>query len=171
MYAELLVLRLVHILSAIMWLGSGIFTGIFLIPALSGSPAVMGEVLAGLQRRRYFVVFPIVATLTILSGLRLLYIASAGFSSGYFATGTGRTFAISAVAAIIAFVLSLGVARPAAVRAGKISGLLPATQDAPERERLLGELDRVRRRGALATSLAVGFGILAASGMAIARYV
>jgi len=171
MRAEFLVLRLVHILSGIVWLGSGIFTGIFLIPALSGSPAVMGQVLAELQRRKYFVVFPIVATLTILSGLRLLWITSVGFSPGYFATGTGRTFAISAVAALIAFVLSLGVARPAAVRAGGISGLLAATPDAPERERLVAQLDRLRRRGAMATAFAIGFGILAASGMAVARYV
>jgi hypothetical protein len=131
----------------------------------------MGQVVAGLQRRRYFVTVPIIATLTILSGLRLLWIGSAGFSPAYFETGTGRTFAISAVAALIAFVLSLGVARPAAVRAGKISGLLPATQDAPERERLLGELDRARRRSAVATAFAIGFGIAAASGMAVARYV
>jgi uncharacterized membrane protein len=171
MRAEFLVLRLVHILSGIVWLGSGVFTGIFLIPALSGSPAVMGQVVAGLQRRRYFVAVPIIATLTILSGLRLLWITSAGFSPVYFATGSGRTFAISSVAALIAFVLSLGVARPAAVRAGKISGLLPATQDASERERLLGELDRARRRSAVATAFAIGFGIAAASGMAVARYV
>ena len=171
MRAEFLVLRLVHILSGIMWVGSGVFTGIFLIPALSGSPALMGQVVAGLQRRRYFVAFPIVAMLTILSGLRLLWIRSAGFSPAYFATGMGRTFAISAVAAFVAFVLSLGVARPAAVRAGRISSVLAATQEAPERKRLLGQLDRARRRSAVATAFAIGFGILAASGMAIARYV
>ncbi|MEA2764524.1 MAG: hypothetical protein QOK07_928 [Gemmatimonadaceae bacterium] len=171
MRAEFLVLRLVHILSGIVWLGSGVFTGIFLIPALSGAPATMGQVVAGLQRRRYFVFVPIIATLTILSGLRLLWITSAGFAPGYFATGTGRTFAISAVGAIVAFVLSLGIARPAAVRAGKISASLAGTPDAPERERLLPELDRMRRRSAWATSAAIGFGIVAASGMAIARYV
>jgi len=171
MRAEFLVLRLVHILSGIVWLGSGVFTGIFLIPALSGSPAVMGQVVAGLQRRRYFTFVPIVATLTILSGLRLLWITSAGLSPGYFATGTGRTFAISAVAAIVAFVLSLGVARRAAVRAGGISGVLAATPDAPERERLVAQLDRLRRRGAWATTASIGFGVLAASGMAVARYV
>jgi uncharacterized membrane protein len=170
MRAELLVLRLVHILSAIVWLGSAVFTGIFLIPALSGSPAVMGQVLEGLRRRRYFVVFPTVATLTILSGLRLLWIDSAGFAPAFFATGTGRTFAISGVAAIVAFILSLGVARPATVRAGGISALLTTTPESPERERLLAELDRMRRRGAMATSLAVGFGIVAAAGMAVARY-
>jgi uncharacterized membrane protein len=171
MYAELLILRLVHILSAIVWLGSGVFTAIFLIPALSGSPGVMGQVVAGLQRRKYFVAFPIVATLTILSGARLLYIDSAGFAPQYFDSGTGRTFAISGAAALVAFILSLGVARPAAVRAAALSGLLAATQESPERERLVEQLDRVRRRGALATTFSIAFGILAASGMAIARYV
>ena len=170
MHAELLVLRLVHILSAIAWVGSGIFTSVFLIPALASSPAVMGQVLAGLQRRRYFVAIPIVASLTILSGLRLLWIASGGFDPGYFATGPGRTFAISGVAALIAFVLLMGVGRPAAVRAAVISAKLTAAPEA-ERKDLAAQLDRVRRRGAMATMLAVGFGVLAASGMAIARYV
>jgi hypothetical protein len=171
MRAEFLVLRLVHILSGTVWLGSGVFTAIFLIPALSGSPAVMGQVVAGLERRRYFVLVPVIALLTMLSGLRLLWITSAGFAPGYFATGTGRTFAIGGVAALVAFVLSLGVARPAAVRAGGISGLLGANPASPDRERLLAELDRLRRRGAMATAFAIGFGIAAASGMAIARYV
>jgi uncharacterized membrane protein len=171
MHAELLVLRLIHILSGIAWLGSGVFTTFFLVPALSSSPEVMGQVLAGLQRRRYFVFSQIVAGLTILSGLRLLWIDSAGFNSGYFATGTGRMFGISGAAAIIAAVLTLGIARSAAVRAGKISAQLSAAQDARERERLLAELDPLRRRGTRATILGVAFGILAASGMAIARYV
>jgi uncharacterized membrane protein len=170
MRAEIIVLRLVHILTAIAWVGSGIFTSVFLIPALSSSPAVMGQVVAGLQRRRYFVVVPIVAGLTILSGVRLLWIASAGFDSGYFATGSGRTFGFSGVAALISFVLLVGVARPAAVRAGGISATLTAAPET-ERERLVAELDRLRRRGATATMVALGFGILAASGMAIARYV
>jgi uncharacterized membrane protein len=170
MHAEIIVLRLVHILTAIAWVGSGIFTSVFLIPAVSSSPAVMGQVVAGLQRRRYFVVIPIVAGLTILSGVRLLWIASAGFDSGYFATGPGRTFGISGVAALVSFVLLVGVARPAAGRAGGISGKLTAAPEA-ERGPLAAELDRLRRRGATATMLAVGFGILAASGMAIARYV
>lgn len=171
MHAEILVLRLIHIVSGIMWVGSGIFTSFFLAPALASSPAVMGQVMAGLQRRRMLLVLQIVAALTILSGIRLLWIDSAGFAASYFSTGTGRTFAISGVAAIIAAVLSFGVARPAMVRAGAIAASLAAPAEVPERQRLTAELDRLRRRGMIATALAVGFGILAASGMAIARYV
>ena len=115
MYAEILILRLIHILSGIMWVGSGMYTSFFLVPALSGSPAVMGQVVAGLQRRRVFLVLQIVAAVTILSGLRLLWIDSAGFAESYMATGPGRTFSIGAAAAIVAAVLSFGLARPAMV--------------------------------------------------------
>jgi uncharacterized membrane protein len=171
MRAELLVLRLIHILSGIMWVGTGMYTSFFLIPALSSSPAVMGQVMAGLQRRRLLLVLQIVAALTILSGLRLLSIDSGGFAASYFANGTGRTFAISAGAAIIAAVLSFGVAQPAIARAGAIAASLANSADAAERGRLTPQLDRLRRRGTIASALAVGFGLLAASGMAIARYV
>lgn len=171
MRAEILVLRLVHILSGIMWVGSGMYTSFLLIPALSSSPAVMGQVMAGLQRRRVLLVLQIVAGLTILSGLRLLAIDSAGFAASYFDSGVGRTLGISAGAAIIAAVLSFGVAQPAIKRAGPIAASLAASANAAERERLTAELDRLRRRGTVASAVAVGFGLLAASGMAIARYV
>lgn len=170
MYAELLVLRLVHILSAILWLGSGLFTTFFLIPALAGSPAVAGQVMAGLQRRRFFAILPTVALLTILTGLRLLWIDSAGFAGSYFDTATGKTFANAGLLAIIAFLLSVFVSRPSALRAGAIAASLPATPAGPERERLQAELERLRRRATVAAMLGVGLGILAASGMAVARY-
>ena len=171
MHAEFLVLRLIHILSGIFWIGSGLFTFFFLSPALASTPAVMGQVMAGLQRRRVFLVQEIAAGLVLLSGLRLLMIDSAGFSGSYFATGTGRTFAISGVFAIIAAVFNFGMARPTMVRAGALAASLAASSDTNEKARLTRELDKLRKRGAIAGMLAVTFGILAASGMAVARYV
>jgi len=171
MHAELLVLRLIHILSGIFWIGSGLYTFFFLSPALASTPAVMGQVMAALQRRRVFTVQQIAAGLVLLSGLRLLMIDSAGFSGSYFATGTGRTFAISGVFAIIAAVFNFGVARPTMERAGAVAAALAASADAGEKARLTQELDRLRKRGTIAATLAVSFGILAASGMAVARYI
>src|SRR5437867_7182367 len=171
MHAELLILRLIHILTAIMWVGSSIFTTFFLAPALASTPAVLGQVMAGLQKRRIATVMPIVATLTILSGLRLLWIDSAGFSGSYFDTGSGRTFAYGGLAALIAYVIAFGIARPIGARGAKIGAALSGSPEPSERERLLAELDRLRRRGAILTQSAVGLGILAAAGMAIARYV
>jgi uncharacterized protein (DUF1501 family) len=80
-------------------------------------------------------------------------------------------FSIGAGAAIIAAVLSFGVAGPAMVRAGAIAASLGASSDATQRGRLTPDLDKLRRRAAIANTLAVGFGLLAASAMAIARYI
>lgn len=170
MHAEFIALRLIHILSAITWLGSGIFTTFFLIPVISKSPPLMGQVVAGLQKRRFFVVLPVAAALTILSGLRLIWIDSAGFSGSYFDTATGKTFGNAGLAAIIAAVLGFGIAGPSMGRAGAIAASLAAVKDPAEKERLTQQVDRLRRRGTYATLASVSFGILAAIGMAVARY-
>jgi uncharacterized membrane protein len=171
MKAELLVLRLVHIFGGIFWVGSLAFTTFFLIPALGASPAVAGQVMAGLQKRRLFPILPIVALLTIASGLRLLMIASAGFSGAYFATATGRTFGASGVAATIAFLLSVLVSRPGFVRVGRLGASLATAADENARQRIASEMQRLSRRVAIANASVVVLLLFAAAGMAIARYV
>jgi uncharacterized membrane protein len=171
MHAEIIVLRLVHILSGIFWVGSGIYANFFLVPALREAPAVMGQVMAGLMRRRVFRVLEIAAGLTILSGLRLMWIDSAGFSGSYFDTGTGNMFGIGGAAAIIAAVFNFGVGMPAMRRAGALAASVGASSDAAEKARLTQKVDGLRKRAGVAGMLAVSFGILAASAMAIARYV
>lgn len=170
MKAELLTLRLVHIFGAIFWVGSMMFTSFFLIPAFGSSPAVAGQVMAGLQKRRLFTLLPIVALLTILSGIRLLWIASAGFSESYLETPTGRTFSASAVAAIIAFLLSLLISRPSFVRVARLSASLAATTDESARQRINAEMQRLNRRVKIANGFVVLLLLLAAAGMATARY-
>jgi uncharacterized membrane protein len=171
MYAELLILRLIHILSGIFWIGGGLYTFFFLSPALASTPTVMGQVMTALQKRKAFTVQEIAAFLVLLSGLRLLMIDSAGFSGSYFATGTGRTFAIAGVFAILAGIFNFGVARPTMERAVAVGAALAAAADPDEKTGLSQELDRLRKRGAIAGMLAVTCGLLAASGMAVARYV
>jgi uncharacterized membrane protein len=170
MNAELLVLRLVHILGGIFWVGSLMFTSFFLMPALGSSPAVAGQVMASLQKRRLFTFLPIVALLTILSGIRLLWIASVGFSDAYLSTPTGRTFSVSALAAIVAFLLSLLVSRPGFVRVGRLSATLATATDEAARQRISGEMQRISRRVAVANGIVAALLLSAAAGMATARY-
>jgi len=63
------------------------------------------------------------------------------------------------------------VARPLAGRMGAIAATLNGVTEPSERDRLAAHLARLQRRATMATMMAVGFGIIAASGMAIARYV
>lgn len=82
MNPEIMVLRLVHVLGGVFWLGSGLFTAFFLMPALAtAGPAV-----------------------------RLMWIMSGGFSSVYFGSGAGRSFAVSGALAIIGFLAGAGMA-------------------------------------------------------------
>ena len=171
MKAELLTLRLIHILGGIFWVGSMVFTTFFLAPVLRSSPAMAGQVMAGLQKRRLFVALPVVALLTIASGLRLLSIASIGFSRAYFSTPTGRTFATSAIAALIAFLLSLLVSRPGFVRIGRLGASLATAPDDGARQQIVAEIQRLGRRVAISNALVVILLLAAAAGMAIARYV
>lgn len=170
MRAELLVLRLIHILLGIVWLGSGVFAAFFLIPAIAGNAQLMPGVMGGLQKRRVFIIIPTAGLLTILAGIRLLWIDSAGFADSYMQTGPGRTFSVGGTAAIIALLLQVFVSRPAGVKLGSIAAQLAGSPAAPERDRLNAEAERLRRRNAMATLAAVLFGLLAASAMAIARY-
>ena len=171
MAAELYILRLVHILGGIFWLGSGLFTTFFLMPALGRiGPAAAGPLMGALQQRRLFTVLPIVAVLTILSGVRLFQIVSAGFAPAYLASPTGKTFLWSGIAAIAAFLLSLLVARPAALRAGQLAGSIPSLPE-DQRAGRAAEAERLRRRSALAGIIAMVLLVGAAAGMAVARYV
>ncbi len=169
MNGEILVLRLVHILCAVFWVGTTMFTTFFLLPALGSAGPAAGAVMAGLQRRRFMVVLPVTAVLTILSGLRLLDIASSHFQGAYFRSATGMAFATSAALALIAFVIGMSTVRPAAARAGALGARMATATDA-ERATLAGELDRARRRASSWGLGVVLLLILAAAGMAVARY-
>ena len=170
MNLEIIVLRLIHIVGGIFWVGSTVSITLFVVPALTTSGVNAGQVFAALQRRRFFTILPLVAVLTIASGLRLIWIASGGFSHQYFATGTGRTFGLAGSAAIVAFLLGIFVARPAAARSGKLTGSLASAPE-EQRARITSEVATLRRRGAVATAVAVSLLVLSAAGMAIARYV
>jgi uncharacterized membrane protein len=170
MKAELLTLRVIHILGGIFWVGSLLYTTFFLAPAIRFSPAVAGPVMAGLQKRRLFTVLPVVALLTIFSGVRLLWIASAGFDDSYLSTSTGRAFSVGAGAAIVAFLLSVLVSRPGFVKVVKLGATLAAATDEATRQPLLAEMQRINKRVATANAIVAVLLLLTAVLMATARY-
>ncbi len=171
MTAEMLVLRLVHILSGIFWVGSGIFSSFFLMPVLGSVGPAAGPVFAGLARRKLFTMLPLAAILTILSGFRLMQITSANFAPAYFALPMGKTFAWAGVAAIAAFVLGMAIARPAGMKAARLAGAMAGATTDAARADLASQLESARRISAIAGGISIALLILAAAGMAVARYV
>lgn len=170
MQGEIIVLRLVHVLSGLLWVGAMVFMSAFLAPALQQVGPAAGAVMGALQQRRLMTFMPFVATLTLLSGFRLYWIMSDGFSAAYMESSIGAIFGIAGLLATVAFLVGIAIARPAMSRAGMLAQQI-ATMPEADRGSVQAELERLRARGR-ATSLVVAvLVLLAAAGMAVARYV
>ena len=170
MTAEVVVLRLIHVLGAIFWLGSMMFMSLFLMPALAQLGPGAGPVMKGIVDRKFPVYVPIVAVLTMLSGLRLMMIASTRFEGAYFSSPVGRTFAIAGGLAISGFIFGMAMVRPAMMKSTALAAQIPSAPDDATRGRLAAELNALRQKGATGNMIVLVLLVLAASGMAVARY-
>src|SRR5437868_13284460 len=162
MNAELLVLRFIHVVGAIFWVGTVIFNAFFLLPVLKESGPAAAQVMIGLQRRKMLVWLPVVAILTMLAGLRLMMIASNNFSPDYFQTNSGRGFALGGILAIVGFMVGMIVARPSMSRAGDLQSI--AVSDEINRDKIKQQIAALQKRAAMSskvtTWLLVAAGIL-----------
>jgi hypothetical protein len=164
----LLLLRLIHIVGGILWVGFALFLSIFLAPVLAGLGPDGGRVMAALQRRGLMNLLPLIALATILSGAGLMWWVS-GRRADFVASPMGMTLALGALSATVAFFLGVLITRPAAVRMSAAAQRL-ASATPEERERIQASIGVLQRRvGAVGRWIMVLL-ILAASAMAVARY-
>jgi uncharacterized membrane protein len=170
MHAEVVFLRLIHILGGVTWVGGMTIMAVFIMPVLAGLGPAAGPVMIGINQKKFPVVMPIIALLTILSGLRLLMIDSANFQGAYFQSPVGRTFATAGGFAIIAFLVGVTMVRPAMMKAVTLGGQMAAASDDAARSRINAEMAITRKRGATGNSIVLVLLLLAALGMATARY-
>lgn len=169
MTAEVIVLRWIHIVGGMFWVGATIFLMLFLGPVLGTMGPAGGAVMAGLNKRKYPTIVAVIAILTILSGLRLIMIMSASYQGAYFQSPVGRAFATAGGLAIVAFIIGMTITRPAMTKAG-VLGAQMATADEATRSRIGGEMDALRKRGMASGGFVLVLLLLAVSGMAVARY-
>lgn len=168
MNSTLLILRLIHVLGGVFWVGSMLFIVFFLMPTLAQIGPAAGQVMAGLQKRRQLTILPGAGLLTILSGLWLMWISSDGFAVAYFASPHGLIMTMGAGVTVLALILGFFIVRPATIRATRLVQEIMATGPTPEkRETMLNLRDKTARFNLLVSLLL----IVAATTMALARYV
>ena len=170
MHAAVILLRLIHVLSAIFWVGTLLFTTFFLFPATSAAGPGAGPVMGALRERGLLLVMPVTAALTILSGAALMWIASAGDMAAYTASPTGRAFSISGGLAILGFLIGMVTVRPAG---GRLMQLVPEANtisDGVARAAVQAGVKRLQRRVAVMSGIVTTLIILATAGMSVARY-
>ena len=166
----LILLRIVHIGSAMIWFGGAIMAGFFLTPtaaALGKAPQPLLHL--RMPRRRMGILCPIVAGLSVLSGAALYWRNSAGLQSDWISTPTGLAFTIGSLAAIAAFVGGLVLTGPSVAEQTAVQNELASGDGVPtqtQRKRL----ERAGRRMQLANRIDLPLILLAGLTMAVARY-
>jgi hypothetical protein len=165
----ILTLRLLHIVSGVLWVGMVFLTTIFLIPALYESGPSGGPVMQALVRRRLLTVAPLLGVITLLSGGVLYGFVSGGFNTSYMRSTMGRTLGVGAAFAIAGYILGIAVLRPATMKAGALATSI-ATANENDRPAMSAELSRLRARAISSGRLVSALLVLAVAMMAIARY-
>jgi uncharacterized membrane protein len=169
MYALAVTLRLIHIFTGVYWAGTMFFFVTFLDPSLRSLGPDGGKVMIRMFERGYMKVLPIVASLTVISGLWLLWILSGGFDSTYLSSPVGMALSTGGGFAILAWLIGIVFIRPAGARIWEIAKAMPQADEA-RRNALVAEMGQVRARTVAGGRLVFGLLVLSVALMAIARY-
>jgi uncharacterized membrane protein len=167
----LYVLRVIHIVLGVCWVGAVVFIAAFLLPSIRASGSAGGTIMRQLVQERQLSLWLMgAAVLTIFSGLGLYWIDSAGFQSAWLGSGPGRVFGLGAVMAIAAAGVGMGVNTPTGRRLAQVAGPIQAERRAPTPEEA-AQIAALQARLNRATNVVAVLLLLAAVAMAVARYV
>jgi len=162
----MIVLRLLHIVGGVFWVGTAIFSRFFLFPTMAAT-AESGQAFmrhlttkAGLTAR-----VTLASYLTVISGAILYWIDSQGFTSAWQTSGAGLGFGLGALAGLVGFGFGQIVGRNASI-IGKLSSQI---HGAPTPEQTAA-LDQARRKMNSASATSTAFLIASLVFMATARY-
>jgi hypothetical protein len=169
--ALLIVLRLLHILAGIFWVGGSLLVHAHILPTAKRLGPDAGRFMQSLAADSGMPVALTLAGLTTtIAGAILFVFVSGHFDPGWMSSPTGVTFGIGALFGIAGLLFGAAVQAPNAARMATLSreiagGGGPPTPAQVARMNLLR--DRLERGGRIASVLLV----TAAAAMAIARYV
>ena len=166
----ILVLRLIHVVTGVFWVGTVVFVAAFLFPSLLEAGPDAAKVAAGLMKRRFLDIVPGIAALTLLSGLWLYWKDAGGLHGTFMQSAMGITLAIGAVFAIVGFSLGVSIMRPSMLKAAQLTQAA-AGMASPAREQQLGQAQALRLRAGATGQVVAWLLLLAAACMAVARYV
>ena len=129
----IIVLRLIHVGSAIMWAGGSIFIERFVEPTSNELGKASAPFYAGMMKRGLTVYFPIVALLTVLAGSILYWIDANGNVIGYLTGGgAGTAFGIGGIAAWLGFLVGGAMIGPNASKLAKANAAMAESGETPE---------------------------------------
>ena len=162
----IVVLRLIHIVAGVFWVGGSVITTLFISPAAAATGEAGHQFIVRLVRNLSFSQrFAAAAGVTVLAGGALYWIDSHGLSSAWMFTAPGWGFALGALFAMVGFALGIRVGRITRQLAATISSI----QGRPTEGQIL-ELDRAQRQAFRLRIVQDTLLIIALACMGTARY-
>ena len=160
-----LIVRVVHVVSASIWIGAAFFAGWFLMPAIRDTGPDGGKVMMAVQKRGWVIAVPIIATLTVLSGFWLYrpYMGAEG--------NAAMILGFGGVVALVAYVCGAGVVSPSMAKANKLAPQAAAMPDGAARAAAMTQIAALRQRALSFARIVSILVILSATLMTIAAYV
>jgi len=164
----IIVLRLIHITSGVLWVGSGILFIMLLLPAVKSSGAAGQAVMKNLGPR-LGPYMGIITTLTVLSGALLYsrFFIGAGFK-WIWTTGAGIGFTIGGIAGITSYIIGERIFGPTQAKINALGAEMEAARQ-PTTE-------QITRMNSMQSFLMQAYRIdvvilaIAVAAMAVARY-
>jgi len=164
---ELYILRFIHIVGGVFWVGTMTFMAFFLFPAIRASGPAGGQVMANLGKTKMMTITPVVAVLTMLSGLRLMMKVGAT-APGWFSTPQGMWFSIGGGIAILTFFHGLFASRPIGMKMMEIGKQM--AESGANTEALGAQMSALQAKGGLNLKITATMLLIATIAMSVARY-
>jgi len=163
-----IVLRLIHILGGIFWAGAMILLAGFLIPTVRATGREGGRFMQTLmQQQRLQFYLGLAAGLTVLSGITMYARMAAATHGAWAGTRPGIAYGVGALAAVLAAAVGGGISGSAGRKMLAVGQAIGSAAPSVEQQ---AELSRLQNRMAMGARLAAGLLVIAASAMAIGRY-
>jgi hypothetical protein len=165
----IMILRVLHILGGVFWVGAAIFVAAFLGPALRVAGPGGNAVMAAIARR-----LPIAMMLsmsaTLIAGFLLYWHNARVGGSPWLGSGPGRVFGLGGILALAGGVVGMVVSAPTGRKLGTLGAAMAAAGRPPTPDEVASMQALQRRLTSAAIAVAVLVS-LATVCMAVARYV
>jgi hypothetical protein len=133
----MILFRIIHIASAILWAGSAVFYTAFVGPTVETLGPDAGRFFSHLVRQRKAVIFfLVVSTLTVVAGGFLYWRDSRGLDIDWIQTGFGTGITVGAVAGLISWLIVVLVLAPTSYRLTALGERIAAGSGPPSQEQM-----------------------------------
>ena len=162
----LIVLRLIHVLAGVFWVGGALAMNFFITPTIMATAEAGQKFMGHLMTQTKFSMMMTIAGLSaVLAGFALYWIDSNGFTSEWMMAGPGIGFGIGAVFALVGFGAGIMIPRGGAAMAK----LAAQFKGAPTPEQR-AQMAALQKRQKMISAINAHSLLFAAMMMGISRY-